>query len=424
MTGARSEGERSVAIGGNVSAPINTGDTFFQILLDAPRPLAEHLRAAQFQTIIRERTHGFIGREFVFKEIERHLTDLNFPSGYILIKGEPGVGKTSLLAELVRRHGFVHHFNDRRRGIRSNRTFLGSVCAQLIVRYRLNYKVLPDESLEDGGLLSELLEAAQPKGSELPLVILVDALDEAEDIPNDCGANSLFLPSNLPKGVFVILTTRERVDYKLLVDQLRVIAITDNGPENIHDLQQYCKTFLSQNSTLMAERLTVWGTDYDTFCSGVVDKSEGNFMYLVLVLQAIRDDSEFAATAQVFDALPAGLRAYYQYHWRVMKSRGSADLQAYYEPVLCLLASAVEPVSIPQLLVWTKRRWPELNGNSVLEVVSRWREFLNEDKMPDHTSLYRIYHGSFQDFLNDEVGLKEFNREIAESILCRIPYVI
>lgn len=129
------------------------GDSYSELLLHAPRPLAEHLRVGQFRALIAERTSNFVGREFIFNEITRLLTDVAFSSGYIIIRGEPGIGKTSVIAELVRRHGYVHHFNDRRGNIRSHRHFLGSVCAQLILRYELNHRAIPSGALEDNGFL-------------------------------------------------------------------------------------------------------------------------------------------------------------------------------------------------------------------------------------------------------------------------------
>ena len=71
----------------------------------------KHIRTREFQTLVAERTKTFIGRDFIFSAINALLDDPEFPSGYIVIIGEPGIGKTSLLAQLVQTTGLVHHFN-------------------------------------------------------------------------------------------------------------------------------------------------------------------------------------------------------------------------------------------------------------------------------------------------------------------------
>ena len=53
-----------------------------------------------FQSLIEEKTAGFVGREFVFQAIEEFLTSQ--PSGYFIIEGEPGIGKSAILAKYVR----------------------------------------------------------------------------------------------------------------------------------------------------------------------------------------------------------------------------------------------------------------------------------------------------------------------------------
>jgi len=73
------------------------GDVIFQLFAQAT--LARHIRVHEFQTLVNERTRNFVGREFISKAIDRLLQDPNFPSGYIVIRGEPGIGKTSLILD-------------------------------------------------------------------------------------------------------------------------------------------------------------------------------------------------------------------------------------------------------------------------------------------------------------------------------------
>jgi hypothetical protein len=42
-----------------------------------------------------DRTRSFVGREFVFSAVDYALRDQSFRSGYIVLQGEPGIGKTA-----------------------------------------------------------------------------------------------------------------------------------------------------------------------------------------------------------------------------------------------------------------------------------------------------------------------------------------
>lgn len=425
----RALGERSVAIGGDntgtvITGDVHTGDVVLQILSEAPLMLAQHLRVDQFRTLIEERTRGFVGRDFIFKAIDDHLSgnsDPQFRSGYIVVHGEPGIGKTALAGELVKRLGYVHHFNIATQNIRSARDFLGNICTQLILRYKLDHPTLPPAAAQDSGFFSQLLSEAVAKTHDLPLVIVVDALDEAEDTDLGPNANRLFLPSILPEDVFMIVTTREKQEYRLSVDRRKKIYIKDTSEQNLADVRNYVHNFVDEFHDIMAARMAAWQIQESTFVDVVTDKSQGNFMYLVHVLRDIKEGKLMLQHLDSVYDLPQGLQEYYQRHWRTMRSQDPVKFQDYYEPVICILGSAREPVPISQLVEWTRRKWPHLSGDRIRDVIRLWREFLNEDQSQHEAPVYRIYHTSFQDFLKEEVGLAGYHEEIALTALNKIP---
>lgn len=422
------ESTYDVSITGGKGAVVGPYATVFQYFSQAPDSLASLIRIREFGTLVEERTRSFVGRDYVFRTIDAAVADTTFRSGYIIIQGEPGIGKTALMSQLVKHHGWPHHFNIALQGIRTPRAFLLNICAQLIVRYKLNYPALPTEATQDGGFLSRLLSEAAEQESSTPLVVVVDALDEADDEGLTRGANRLFLPPTLPSGVYFVVSTREQYDYQLSVDAQKDIYVREDDPENKDDVQTYIRDFVQADREQMTIRISDWDISEDEFVNVITDKSEGNFMYLVHVLRDIHSGTLTATTIEDIERLPQGLKDYYRRHWNDMRSRDPEQFRRYQQPVVCLLATVREPVSEIQLLEWTGEFWRRhswdpaaLDPFQVKDVLTDWQEFLNADQTDGGEPRYRLYHASFQDFLKAEVGLAIYHETISETALAKIP---
>jgi hypothetical protein len=399
--------------------------TIYGLFVEAAPTLSSLIRTREFETLVVERTRGFVGRDFLFAAIDAALEDPGFPAGYIVIQGEPGIGKTALIAQLVQRWSCVHHFNVASLGIRSAQAFLENTCAQLIVRYGLDHATVPPSASQDGGFLLRLLTEASADPANHPVVVLVDALDESEGEALPAGANQLFLPPTLPTGVFVIASTREETDQRLLVEPRVDLYLRDEDPRNLHDVRTYIRSFVVAHPDVR-NRIENVGLTEDAFVDLLTAKSQGNFMYLVHVLRDVREGMIPANTPDDVHNLPQGLRAYYRRHWREMRSNDEDRFARYEQPVLCLLATVREPVSLAELITWTKqlwsrRRWhPEdVNTALVKDVLAAWREFLNVD-VTMAVPRYRVYHASFQDFLREEIGLNEYHEAISNAALAKV----
>jgi NACHT domain len=394
----------------------------FQYFAQAAPSLKSLIRSEQFRTVVDDRTRTFVGRDFVLGEIRRLLGGAGGDCGYIIIKGEPGIGKTAIAATLVLGGGYVHHFNIAAENIRTAGQFLENVCAQLIIRYGLPYETLPRQATEDGGFLSGLLsqaaDVARGKG-ELPVVLVVDALDEADRTGPGAGANRLFLPRTLPPGVFVIVTTRGEADAELVVDHEEEIWIRQDDLENLADVASYIRQFVAANSASLDRQLADAGLDVGKFVERVTAASEGNFMYLVYVLADIARGRLSPAPGEATDGgviggLPKGLQGYYLQHWRDMKASDTTYFETRQRPVLCFLAISMEPVTLEKLSEWT-----QLEPGDVKQVIVSWQEFLHLDgATPEH---YRIYHRSFAEFLDDQENLTWYHDKLASLALKAIP---
>jgi hypothetical protein len=111
---------------------------------------------------------------------------------------------------------------------------------------------------------------------------------------------------------------------------------------------------------------------------------------------------------ETLDELPDGLMAYYQRHWRQMRDGNESKFDSVYEPIVCILGVAQEPVTVEQIATWTK-----LRQGQVKEAIKLWHEFL-EERLINNRHLYYIYHNSFQTFLREQVDLVRYNDMIAD----------
>jgi hypothetical protein len=363
-----------------------------------------------FDSFIAEHTKGFVGRKFVFDELEAFLSGEDYESGYFIIKGEPGIGKSAVMAYLVKTYGCIHHFNIGLQNINKAHQFLESVCAQLIARFELDHPTWPPDADKDGAFLNQLLDEASEKLKDKEkLVIAVDALDEVDISGVSSRANILYLPPVLPANVYIVVTTREKDDIRLQVVNSREFKLLADSSFNIRDARDYTRQKLSDKQ--MQQRIASWNITDEQFIDTMLQKSEGNFMYLRHVLPAIKAGRFVEGT---LDQLPAGLLGYYRSHWRQMRNRDSSIFDELYQPIVCVLAAVKEAVSIEQAAAFTG-----MATNKVRDVIKEWREFLYEEFSERRECLYRVYHKSFQDFLREEVDpqLKTYHGMIARYYL-------
>jgi hypothetical protein len=386
-----------------------------------PPALRNEIR--DYRHYIEEKTRGFVGRRFVFDAVTTFTN--TYPCGYYFIRGDPGIGKSALLAQMVKNNGYIHHFNMRSVGLNTTEQFLQNICAQVIVRYQLNYSSLPPGATRDSGFLKRILEEVSGKlGPREKAIIVVDALDEVDHGGLRPGMNILFLPSTLPQGIYCIVTLRRLEDLPLRIDDRKrddTLEIEHDSRSNVADIRAYLERSIMWpriQSYMAARRI-----DDEFFIACLADKSEGNFMYLHYVLLEIADG---AYTDLDLQALPAGLQNYYEDHWRRMRGEDENKWFAYKLPVIMALTVVKEPVSI-QLIV----RFSGVQEQArVREVLHEWAQFLHHEQIPSGGELqkrYHLYHTSFHDFVasleevqDERVSLKDANRKIAQSMWSRI----
>jgi|GEM_PF-1395687 len=350
----------------------------------------------QFRSLIDIKTEGFVGRQYVFDKIEDFLT--NKPNGYFTIEGDPGLGKSTILAEYVRRHECVAHFNDRLGSFDRTSQFLKSVCTQLIAKYRLPYSELPPDANQNntflGKLLSEVSEQLKP-GERL--VIVVDALDEVDPDSQENSKNILYLPRYLPKNVYFVMSRRRGVDLLFVVDTPKYLfdlMAEEYADLSLQDVRAYIRQHVNEH-----ERLRQWiegsGLTVEDFITQLADKSENNFMYLRCVLVEIEDGIYQDAS---IESLPQGLEAYYENHWQLMGMTTDPPPLTKLR-IVYILSETLSPIPYEDIVEIIKHTGEQEAEFTVQYVLNKWKQFLH--KLDRYEQIfYRLYHDSYRRFLN------------------------
>ncbi len=391
---------------GNANTRIYIPENEFYLTADL------HNNTCNFDAYADGRRKGFGGRDYLFDKVSDLVKDPGSRSGYLVIYGEPGIGKSAFLAELINRRPLdVFHFNIAAQGINTLRQFLGNICARLIEKFRLDYDRFPDDFDKDGKFLNRVLAEASSRLTESDhLLIAVDALDEVDYSGRPPAANPLFLPPALPKGIFVVVTSRDRPDLTINAQCLAKETIEPLSTDNLDDVRKHLEECLRRKG--IRKWITENRLSDSDFVDLLVERSEGNFMYLRCVLPQI-EAGDYRKEGP--NELPNGLRSYYIYHWRKMQDLAGNRLAASYERVVCALAAVNEPVTVQDLA-----RWTGIDRHTVVSILREWREFL--DRTREREPKYAIYHQSFREFLAEEVDpeLANASRLLARSALGNI----
>jgi len=369
-----------------------------------------------FSWYIEEKTQSFVGRRFVYESIDKFC--LGNPSGYFFVKGDPGIGKTSLVAQYVRQTGCIHHFNNRSLGINRSEMFLKNICSQLIAYCHLNYSSLHQEATQDSHFLISLMNQASEKlKANEKIIIVIDGLDEVDISDSSRGINLLYLPMALPKGFYVIATSRN-TDLGLRIEsEQHTMLINQAGEENLKDIREFIVEKLHQQE--MQDFISSQALSEDQFVSFMVQKSQGNFMYLKYVLTGIERGTYVDVN---LETLPEGLIGYYEDHWRRMRTQSENEWFEYKLPIVIALSLVKEPISLDLISDFSSVK----DLRRIRSVLHEWQQFLYIQTIETDTGKqkrWRVYHDSFREFIankdeveGEHVDLKKAHKIITDSL--------
>jgi DNA polymerase III delta prime subunit len=376
-----------------------------------------------FRDYARSRLEGFTGREWLVEKVRAWLGRADAPP-FLLILGEPGIGKSAFAAHLWLDHGLPHavHFCIAGRGGTIDPlAFVESLHEQLkknlpgfaeafhrvqeeryaearrpihaeahvqtgdvapggeVIGVKIIQPIrdLPPEGALDFALRRPLQRMAE--NGVLPrTILLVDALDEARTYfsrPNIL--DLLARAHDFPPPVRFILLSRLEPDILGAFREMPVEVIHAESEENRRDVTAYLHRAWEQDPALR-QAVQAWGAEWDadTFAARLGERSEWNFLYLRGVLPLI-------ARGEVQDPekLPAGLDDFYAY---LLRTRiGEKEWREWGADLLETLLAVQEPATLEhlaRLLGWEARpthdrllRISELLDPAALKQGRYWR---------------------------------------------------
>lgn len=376
-------------------------------LIVEPDENSQNTYPDEFRALIEEKTKRFCGRQFVFKQFDKFIRKHN--RGYFTIIGEPGVGKSAIAAEYVRRHGSPCYFNVMAEGRNRPELFLPSLRQQLIRRFQL-------VNAANANLPTLLEKASRRLRKGERLTIVVDGLDEVSQ--QDAESNLLHLPANLPQGIYFLLTRRpyatgkEQLTVSPGVPKVSLDLTSDKyAPYNHKDVVEYIRMMLHEDPDC-AEPLQGWLQERNLtesqFIENLAQKSENNFIYLRYVLPEIAAGNYDNLN---LEGLPEGLQQYYQQQWVRMGMEHDPAQNAVI--TLYTFVAIGEPLPCETLAEMTQQDEAEIE-----KILSDWAGYLRRSPS-DGTTCFSIYHTSFLEFLRSKTELKE-NRKIFQDVNRRI----
>jgi WD40 repeat protein len=363
------------------------------------------LRPWDFSAFLNEKRQHFCGREWLFGEIERWRT--TSPERALLICGDPGTGKSAIVAELVYRNpgGQVLAYHccqaDTKETLQPGR-FVRSLAAMIASQLDDYAARLSDPAVEEAlseascardpasafeaGILTPLEGLAAPPGGVRYL--LVDALDEAlapAEGPSrttivDVIASRL---ERLPAWLRLLATTRKERGVLDRLRGLRVLNLDAHDAHNLEDLDRYVAGRLQ--GPILEERLRASGRSAGEVARVLRDKADGNILYVIRSLEGIERG---LYGFDNLDALPPGLYGLYLgFFNRLFADEGS------FQPV-----RAVLEVIVAARRPLTEQRIARATGmdreTELPRVLRRLSAYLHE-----HEGRYTLYHRSLADWL-------------------------
>jgi hypothetical protein len=364
-----------------------------EILSGYLKPITSDSRISQ---LLRK---GFVGRKWITDSIEQWRTDSDRSSRLFWILGNPGVGKSTIMAHLS------HFGKDRviaaqfceydKPDHRNASRIICSLAFQLATRlpdYRKLLLTLPEISKLETKGDSELFDYlfANPlkqviEGNRERYLILIDAIDEAKEGERNPLVEMLARHTpRLPEWLGIVVTSRPE---KNVIDPLQCLNpfILDTDSEtNKEDIRQYLRLELKAH---LENR-----SDTGNIVEQILRNSEGVFLYAERVCNDIKEGN---LSLDRLGDFPKGLGGIYLQFFQ----RQFPDPDKYRKdirPALRSILAALEP--LPVLLLGKLFGWKREELNDITRSLGSLFPVLEETGQ----KVIKNYHKSISDWITEE----------------------
>jgi len=354
-----------------------------------------------FTPLLVEKLRGFTGREWLFQEIEEWRAQGSTP--VLLLVGEPGVGKSAIIAALVHRnpggHVLAYHYcrSDTPatlepggfvRGLAAMfSSRLGEYAAVLegptIARFVQSSDTDPVSAFE-AVILGPLHNIRQPEVGRC--YMLIDSLDEALTRirrPTIVDVISTRL-DRLPPWLRIIATTRSDPSVLGQLRSLRAHVLSAQDPRNQDDVRRFIQSRFAE--PILRGNAEASGKVPEAVANDLLKSSAGNFLFVAAALDAVENGQ---LSFDQIENLPPGLSSLYEVFFHRLFRDAGVDFGVSRQ-VLETVATAREPLTREQIATVTGLDAAEdLPG-----ILSRLASFV-----PASEGRYSFFHKSLFDWL-------------------------
>jgi tetratricopeptide (TPR) repeat protein len=361
--------------------------------------------------LARELTEVFVGRDKHIRQVKDAIKGKR--KGILWNSGKPGVGKSALMAKLMRdyidktQHYIVipYFFQIGKAGC-STMDFLATALKRLQVE--LNRTIEPEPRLpERQKQLMEALEEAVSKTGK-KVLFLVDGLDEIYRLEREF-LNVLFMTMAVEDCIVWVCAGRSEGDLEQALKSQGAVWVFPDGLPGLDE--QAIRAMLVEHLGRLKYALFERDEgEHNRFVEAVTRKSEGLPLYVRMVIEDLK-----AGRLTVWDEekLPEGLVDYYE---RLLERLRVSDVGTVLTPLFCLLSWAKEPITegMIKFLLQTHhlastQRWDELFRRAL----EHGHLMLQRRPTSDGEAGWTIYHDSFRQHLL-ESGTVSASREWAQ----------
>jgi tetratricopeptide (TPR) repeat protein len=389
----------------NLSVLQGEVNSTLQTVAPSPGWWFEDLRPLNFSAFLTDKGRYFVGREWVFEEIEKRWDQ---GEQAILLTGDPGAGKSAIIAELIRRNPgggiLAYHCcqSDVEQSLRPGR-FVRSLAAQIASQMKTYAECLLDPSVKEAlresncetdpanalesGVINPLLSLSPPGQKKH---IIIDGLDESLRAR---GSKSIVhvLSSRLhrfPPWLHIITTARREPEILLRMSRVGTSEIASDDRRNIADIDQYLDSRIAEPRLSQALKLS--DKSVVEVKQRLLQKGEGNFLYVQQALEAIERK---LYSFDSLEELPPGLSGMYLNFFE--QNFPSVESFEPLQRLLETMVAAQEPLQIEQLALAAGLSLDEV----LYQNLNKLSVYLPSRKDQSGQDRYAFYHPSLADWL-------------------------